>query len=99
MSAGLYDPKSNPCGYKNLPGCSYLAYPVRGGAVPSIREKLMGEAMDDRRALALLESRIGRDAVEALCAEYLGAPITNTFIPEGNALFRRRQAVNAALSR
>ena len=96
LSAGCYDPKSAPNAYKMLPGVTFLAYPVFGRgthAVPSIREKLMAEAFDDLRALRLLESRIGREAVLELCERRLGSVSWQT-IPEEDALMSLREEVN-----
>ena len=101
LSAGTTDPRSNPGGYKQMPGVTFLAYPIPGGAkhhvVPSIREKMMAEAFDDLRALKLLEMYIGRDAVLALCEEKLGEVSWQT-IPEEEALRELREAVNAKIA-
>lgn len=94
MSEGFFDPKSNPCGYKQLPGSSYLAYPMRSTVVPSMREKHMCEAFDDLRAVKLLESLIGREATLDFCEERLGEKINSTLIPEKNALFTLREEIN-----
>lgn len=73
MSHGLFDPKNDPCFYKNMPGVTYLAYPTADRDVmPSLREKYMKEAINDYRALRLLETYVGREAVLALCREYFG---------------------------
>lgn len=96
LSAGCYDPKSAPNAYKMLPGVTFLAYPVLGRGtcvVPSIREKLMAEAFDDFRALKLLETRIGREAVLELCERRLGTVSWQT-IPEEDALISLREEVN-----
>ena len=99
MSQGLFDPFADPCAYKQMPGSTYLAYPGRDGhALPSIREKLMAEAFYDLDALRLLETKIGRDAVLALCREVLGEDVTPTVIPAGDALSDLRAAVNRALA-
>lgn len=99
MSQGLFDPFADPCAYKQMPGSTYLAYPGRDGhALPSIREKLMAEAFSDLDALRLLETKIGRDAVLALCREVLGEDVTPTVIPAGDALSDLRAAVNRALA-
>ena len=101
LSAGTTDPRSNPGGYKQMPGVTFLAYPIPGGAkqhvLPSIREKMMAEAFDDLRALKLLESCIGRDAVMALCTEHLGEVSWQT-IPKDEALRELREAVNAKIA-
>lgn len=102
LSFGFADPKISSSAYKNFPGISYLCYPIsqKGNAtvVPSIREKLMGEAMDDLRALKLLESKIGREATIALCEEHLGE-ITTYTIPTGESLRELREAINERLGR
>ncbi|MBE6612274.1 MAG: DUF4091 domain-containing protein [Ruminococcaceae bacterium] len=97
LSAGCCDPKCAPNFYKMYPGVTYLCYPVlaRGGCyvVPSIREKLMAEAFDDLRALKLLESKIGREAVLKLCEAKLGELSYKT-IPESDALYELREIIN-----
>lgn len=102
LSTGIFDPKSNPCGYKQLPGCSYLAYPLMGhdySVAPSLREKLMAEAFDDLRALKLLESKIGRKRVLEICEEALGGPIDYTTIPERDSLHFLRERINAEIKK
>ncbi len=96
MSEGWFDPRVNPCGYKQLPGCSYLAYPEKDGATPSFREKLMCEGYDDIRALRLYESLTSREEALALLTRELGE-VTATFIPEGNVMHDFRQALNMAI--
>ncbi len=96
MSSGRFDPRSNPCGYKLLPGASYLAYPLEQGAAPSVREKLMAQAMSDLQALYCLEKKIGRAGVLSLCQMILESELT--VIPEGNVLDRLRSAVNDAIA-
>lgn len=101
MSFGFSNPHANVNAYKFLPGISYLCYPIneKGTAtvVPSIREKLMAEAMDDLRALKLLESKIGREKTLALCEEKLGN-INAYTIPEGEALRELREIINAKIA-
>lgn len=64
LSHGLFDPCQNPCGYSMHPGTSFIVYPsADGNAIPSIREKLMMEAMCDIRALQLLEQCTNRNYV------------------------------------
>lgn len=100
LSLGFCDPASNPAAYKLVPGIAYLCYPIltKGKSIvaPSIREKLMGEAIDDLRALKLLESRIGRDATLALCEKYLGKIDTRT-VPCGETLRLLREEVNRTI--
>ncbi|MBQ7820739.1 MAG: DUF4091 domain-containing protein, partial [Clostridia bacterium] len=83
MSRGMFDPKTNACGYKQMPGCSYLAYPANDGSTyPSLREKYMCEAICDYRALKLLESLKGREYVTELIDRYFGERVSVTTIPE-----------------
>lgn len=98
MSNGFFDPISNPCGYKNYPGASFLAYYTPKSAIPSIGEKLMGEAMDDVRALQTLESRVGRQAVLGLCESVLGKPVSNVLVPGEQDMVKLRFAINEAIS-
>ncbi len=73
MSQGLFSPLVNPCGYKQMPGPSYLVYPAMdGGVMPSIREKEMRTAFCDLRALWLAEEKFGRSAVMAFTEKLLG---------------------------
>ena len=101
LTAGVFDPRANPCGYKQLPGAAHLVYPVFGRGeppvAPSVREKHMAEAMDDLRALQLLEQLIGREKTLDLCREVLGQPIDNRLIPEKEQLFVLRQKINARI--
>ena len=97
LSAGMVDPRVSPNGYKLYAGDCCLPYPtVTGGrhVVPSIREKLMGEAFDDLRALKLLESKIGREETLKICEETLGGKISNTLIPDTDTLHKLRNKVN-----
>lgn len=100
LSMGFADPRTFTGGYKLFPGIAYLAYPInqRGhsAVTPSIREKLMCEAMDDLRALKLLESRIGREATITLCETIVGE-ITPFTIPDGGQLRELRELVNAKI--
>ena len=82
MSAGLFDPKCDPCFYKNMPGVTYLAYPTADrDVVPSLREKYMKEAINDYRALRLLESFIGREATLAIACDFFGGTVDYLTLP------------------
>lgn len=102
LSFGFADPKMNPSAYKNFPGVTYLCYPINAKGkrtvVPSIREKLMGEAMDDLRALYLLESLIGRERTLAVCEEKLGEINTYT-IPKADDLYELRREINSLIAK
>ena len=53
-------------------GDSFVVYPGRKGALPSLRLKVFNEALQDLRALKLLEDEIGRDAVMEMINEIDG---------------------------
>ncbi|MBQ8401278.1 MAG: DUF4091 domain-containing protein [Clostridia bacterium] len=98
MSVGLYDPLSDPCAYKQMPGSTYLAYPAPDGKpIPSIREMLMQEAMCDLRALWRAEEVLGREAVLALLKEVFGGPVTCRTIPDGETMPALRKRIFEAL--
>ena len=101
LSFGFADPRVNPNAYKQFPGITSLCYPTyENGKVtvnPSLREKLMGEAMNDYRALRRLEEKIGREATLALCEEKLGEIGVYT-VPTGEDLRQLRERINAAIA-
>ena len=53
-------------------GDSFVVYPGRKGALPALRLKVFNEALQDLRALKLLENEIGREAVMAMINEIDG---------------------------
>lgn len=76
QSHGIFDPKTEPCcfGGRN-PGCSFIVYPATNGTcIPSIRQKVFYEGINDMRALYLLERYIGRKATLQFVTAYY-API------------------------
>lgn len=76
-------------------GDSFLVYPGEHGPIESIRMEVFYEALQDIRALALLESKIGRDAVIALLEEGLAKPITFTEYPKDEQwLLAKREQIN-----
>jgi len=101
MSLGLFDPAIDPCFYKNIPGVTYLVYP--GGVddlMPSLREKQLCEAVNDYRALRLLESLIGREETLALCERFFGGKIDILTLPASSEQMRNfRETVNEAISK
>ena len=102
MTHGIFDPATDPCGYRNIPGASYLVYPgFDRTCQPSVREKQMGDAVSDYRALCLLDSLVGRDETLKICAEALGVESIDihTLPEDPAALIKMRRAVNAAIER
>ena len=100
-STGFANPIAYPNAYRHLPGIAYLSYPINqkgiSTTVPSIREKLMAEAMDDLRALKLLESKIGREKTLKICEDKLGSITVHT-IPVGEELRELREIINAKIA-
>ena len=73
LSHGLFDPKTDPCGYNGSAGSCFAVYPGRKGeAIPSIRQKVFYEGICDMRALKTLESLKGREACEELIEKHFG---------------------------
>ncbi|AJY74756.1 DUF4091 domain-containing protein [Paenibacillus beijingensis] len=80
-------------------GDSFLVYPGEDGyPVESVRLSVFREALQDLRALQLLERLIGRERTLALVEEELLAPLTFTEAPADLSwLLRRRARVNALI--
>lgn len=94
LSNGLYNPFENPCNFSAMPGTSYIVYPAANGtAVPSIRMKVMFEAINDYNALITLEHLIGREKTMALVNDVCGEITTTTAISDEN-IFALRTRVN-----
>ena len=92
---GIFNPASDPCGYKNMPGVSFLTYPGINDCLPSLREKYMCEAMNDYRALKLLESHIGYEKVIKLCEEFFSEKISSRTMPGSEEdMIKFREMIN-----
>lgn len=80
-------------------GDAFQVYPGKGGAPEeSIRMMLASEAVQDMRALQLLESLAGREEALRLLEDGLDAPIEFDRYPRESAwLLALRQRVNAAI--
>ncbi len=83
-SYDVLDPFADSTGeYFVASGDTYLVYPGDDNtAWESIRLNAMREAMDDMRALALYESKFGREATKALILEDTDGELTFTHFPE-----------------
>ncbi|MDD3118721.1 MAG: DUF4091 domain-containing protein [Victivallales bacterium] len=95
-SKGVIDPFTCPDAGAQFPaGDAFLVYPGADGPVDSLRHELMREALQDQRAMQLLESRIGRDAALAFLQESAGGELSVMSYPQSpEALFNLRQVVN-----
>ncbi len=80
-------------------GDAFLVYPGEGGEPEnSMRMMLLREAMQDLRALRLLEERWGRERVLEFLTREAGGPLTATRWPRDPDFLRRvREKGNAAL--
>lgn len=81
-------------------GDAFLVYPGSEGDGPieSIRLKVVREALQDQRALQLLERLAGRETAAALVESGLDAPLTFAEYPREAAwLLRRRERINQAI--
>ena len=80
-------------------GDAYVVYPGEDGQpLYSLRLKVFHEALQDVRALQLLESQIGYDAALAILEQGLDAPITFSEYPRSAAwLLETRERINRAL--
>lgn len=95
MSKGVFNPLIDAKGT----GAQYLVYPSSDKTpLGSMREKYMCEAMNDYRALKLLESFIGYDSVMELCEEYFGQKVDKDMIPaSGEIMIGFREMINAKI--
>lgn len=82
-------------------GDSFLVYPGEGGMPEeSVRLMVLYEALQDVRALELLESRVGRERVCGIISEGLDEPITFKKYPKDSAwLTGLRERVNAEIEK
>ncbi len=100
LSKGIFDPKTDACGYKQKPGASYLVYPGLNGPLPSLREKYMCEAVCDYKALKLLEEYTSYNEVINLCENFFGKEINVFTIPESEQqMLTFREMINIEIQK
>lgn len=76
-------------------GDAFLVYPGADGPIESIRMEVLFEALQDLRALELLESLVGRDEVIRLIEELAGEELTFSSYPRNAEwLLAFREEVN-----
>ncbi|MBL8995000.1 MAG: DUF4091 domain-containing protein [Spirochaetia bacterium] len=81
-------------------GDSFLVYPGKNEPIDSLRHEVHREAMQDLRALQLLEKSVGRGKVLSILEKGLKKPLSMTEYPRDSAwLLATRQRINAALAR
>ncbi|MFB1050785.1 DUF4091 domain-containing protein [Paraliobacillus sp. JSM ZJ581] len=83
-------------GYAFASGDAFLVYPGEEGPVESIRLEVFYEALQDLRALELLEDKIGKERVIKFLEKELEQPITFKQYPrETEWLLKKREAINS----
>lgn len=81
-------------------GDTFVVYPGKEGPLPSLRLFVLREALQDLRALELLEKAAGRAEVMSILEADLASPITFKDYPTtAEWLLRIRQTVNERLKR
>lgn len=100
LSHGVSDPAVNPNVFGMDPGSGYLVYPDRAnGCLQSMRQKVLGEGLQDMRAMQLLEQLIGREAACRVLDTAFGQPVDfHTCPATAEALLKVRETVNAAIA-
>lgn len=99
LSKREIDPYSFTDADRNLPsGDAFSVYPYKDGAAESIRIKVFYDALQDMRALAALEDKIGRAEVIRLIDDTAGSPVTFTEYPHNDEyIFELRRKINEML--
>ncbi|MFA7230658.1 MAG: glycoside hydrolase domain-containing protein [Victivallaceae bacterium] len=94
------DPYKDPeAGRGFCAGDAFMVYPGEDGPVDSIHYEVFREALQDLRALRLLESAIGRDAVIGMLEENLDRELKMADYPsEASWLLKMREQINLKLS-
>ncbi len=81
-------------------GCGFLVYPGEGGPIDSLRHEVFFDAVQDYRALRLLEQKMGRDTVVKMINEAVGYEFDMRGYPRNDAWFLKlREQVNHELGR
>ncbi|BBI33384.1 DUF4091 domain-containing protein [Cohnella abietis] len=79
-------------------GDAFLVYPGESGPIESIRLKVLFEALQDLRALKLLEGLIGREETLRILEEGLGEALTfRTYPRQAQWLLSKREQINKAI--
>jgi len=79
-------------------GDAFMVYPGEDGPIDSLKYEVFMEALQDMRALNLLEEKIGRDATLELLEGGLDCPLKMDHYPrEADWLLERREKINQKL--
>lgn len=78
-------------------GDAFLVYPGPEGPLPSIRLKVLAMALQDLRALQMLENKIGREEVLKLIDKNTDKLTFEDYPREANWQIRKREEINSLL--
>ena len=70
-------------------GDSFSVYPYKDGVIPSLRQKVFANALEDIRLLERLEEKIGRARVVEELDRLAGEPLTFVRYPIDERFFER----------
>lgn len=100
LSLHAIDPfKVTDAEYAFPSGDAFLVYPGTDGPIESLRLEVLYEALQDLRALELLEGYMGRAAVIALIESGLERPITFSEYPkDAEWLLSKREQINKKIA-
>lgn len=99
LSRMLINPFAQTDAYNGFPaGDSFSVYPALNGPVPAIGLVVFNDALQDMRALQLLESYIGYDETVALLEDALGEEVTFDSCYSAEAILKMRNIVNERIS-
>ena len=80
-------------------GDAFVVYPGEGGPIDSLRWEVFREALQDLRALELLETLAGKDRAMQVVEQDLAEPLTFDNYPDDSEwLLDRRGRINAAIA-
>lgn len=102
LSLGAIDPfKESDAGGFFPSGDSYVVYPDKdGGVLLSLRLKVFCDALQDMRAMQLLESMIGKDAVMKIVEKDVDTPIAFDSYPHSDEWqLQMRESINDEIRR
>lgn len=86
-------------GFAYPAGDAFIVYPGEEGPLESIRLEVFNEALQDMRALKLLEEIAGREVVLEILGQGLDAPITFSAYPkDAEWLLRKREDINQRIA-
>lgn len=96
LSQGFVDPNTDTCLYCGAnPAAGFLVYPaINGGCIPSIRQKVFYEGLNDMRALYLLERYIGKKETRNFVQAFFGEVTFFTHPKSAEHLLQFRELLN-----